>query len=266
MKVLVVGASGYLGGEIYHQLQDNQDVTVYGTCHKTNSNDLIRANLLNESDIERLITLQPDVIIWSICDFEEERHLSQIGINRMVSNISKDVRFIYVSTTIGKGKNQSEDIAPNLRTSDEYLHTYVNGKIEGEQLVSLHPNYVVVRPGSIYGFGYNGNVDLRMKVLLEKSATGENYFRTANMFSSFVHVGDLAKAIIELAYNDFIGIINISADAPISHYHFNFHLAKLMNIDNKFISADYKQEPVYHNLCNNTRKQCLNTSIREIEL
>lgn len=190
--------------------------------------------------------------------------LSQIGMNEIVNNISKDVRLIYVSTTVGKGKDQAESVIPHRRIPDEYLSKYVNGKIQGESIVQKHPNHVIVRPGSIYGYDYNGKMDSRMKGLYKIAETGKVYSRTANMYASFVNVQDLAEAIIELAYSKITGIINISGERPVSHYDFNIYLAMLMNIDDSFIIPDYKEEEIYHNLNNGKRKLLLNTIVRDI--
>ena len=142
---------------------------------------------------------------------------------------------------------------------DEYLSKYINGKIEGGILVKKHSNYVIVRPGSIYGYDYDGKMDCRMKDLLEISKTGKAYSRTVNMYASFVNVQDLIDAIIELAYNKIVRIINISGERPASYYDFNIYLAKLMNIDKRFILPDYKEEEIYHNLNNDKRKLLFNT-------
>jgi dTDP-4-dehydrorhamnose reductase len=84
------------------------------------------------------------------------------------------------------------------------------------------------------------------------------------MYASFVNVEELANSIIELAYNDFTGIINISGEKPVSHYDFNRYLTTLMDIDNDFIVSDYKQEELYHNLNNDKRKLVLNTLVQDV--
>jgi dTDP-4-dehydrorhamnose reductase len=264
MNILIIGASGYLGNTIYKKLKENTNDDIYGTSCKSSNYDLLQVNVLNRLDIQKLLSLKPDIIIWSIMDIEQEMLLSQIGMNEIVNNISKDVRLIYVSTTVGKGKDQTESVIPRRRMPDEYLSKYVNGKIEGESIVQKHPNHVIVRPGSIYGYDYDGKMDSRMKRLHEIAQTGKNYSRTANMYASFVNVQDLADAIIELAYSNFTGIINISGERPVSHYDFNIYLSRLMGIDNSFIISDYKEEDVYHNLNNDKRKLLLNTKVRDI--
>lgn len=264
MKLLIIGASGYLGNTIYKKIREYSNDDIYGTCNTSSNHELLQINVLDELDIDKILSLKPDIIIWSIMDIEQEMSLAEIGLNAIVNNISKDVRLIYVSTTVGKGKDQIEDVIPRKRKPDEYLPKYINGKIEGENIVRKHPNHVIVRPGSIYGYDYDGKMDCRMKGLLEISKTGKKYSRTANMYASFVNVEDLANAIIELSYNSFTGTINISGENPVSHYDFNKYLASLMNIDNSFIVPDYKEEEIYHNLSNDRRKLMLNTIIQDI--
>jgi dTDP-4-dehydrorhamnose reductase len=264
MRLLIIGASGYLGNTIYKKLKERTIDDIFGTCCKSSNKELFQINVLNRLDIKKLLSFKPNIIIWSIMDTEQEMLLSQIGVNEIVNNISKDVRLIYVSTTVGKGKDQNENIIPHKRSPNEYLSKYINGKIEGESIVRKHHNYVIVRPGSIYGYGYDGKMDSRMKGLSEISKTGKDYSRTANMYASFVNVQDLADAIIELAYSTFTGIINISGEKPVSHYNFNIYLASLMNIDNGFIIPNYKEEEVYHNLNNDKRKLFLKTIIHDI--
>ncbi|WP_346931156.1 sugar nucleotide-binding protein [Clostridium sp.] len=264
MKILIIGASGYLGNTIYKKLKESSNDDIYGTCYTSANQELLQVNVLDKLDIQKLLSIKPDIIIWSIFDAEKEMSLSQIGINEIVSSISKNVRLIYVSTTIGKGKNQTEDVIPHKRMPDEYLSKYINGKIEGESLVRKHSNHVIVRPGSIYGYDYDGRMDSRMKSLLEISKTGRSYSRTANFFASFVNVEDLAEAIIELIYSNFTGTINIAGEKTVSHYEFNIHLARLLNIDSSFIVPDYKPEDIYHNISGDKRKFLLNTLIRDI--
>lgn len=264
MRLLIIGASGYLGNTIYKKLKECTNDDICGTCCKSNNHELLQINVLNKLDIKKLLLLKPDIIIWSIMDQEQEILLSQIGVNEIVNNISKDARLIYVSTTVGQGKDQAESVIPHKRLPDEYLSKYINGKIEGESIVQKHHNHVIIRPGSIYGYDYDGRMDSRMKGLREISETDKDYSRTANMYASFVNVKELADAIIELAYSKFTGIINISGETPVSHYDFNIHLARLMNIDDSFIIPEYKDEEVYHNLNNDKRKLLLNTIVEDI--
>lgn len=264
MNLLIIGASGYLGNTIYKKLKKFTNDNICGTCCKLSNQEFFQIDVLNKLNIKKILSFKPDIIIWSIMDIEKEMLFSQIGLNEIVNNVSKDVRLIYVSSTVGKGKDQTENVIPHKRMHNEYLAQYINGKIEGENIVRKHLNHVIVRPGSIYGYDYDNKMDYRMKGLLIISKTGEKYSRTANMYASFVNVQELADAIIELAFNHFTGTINISGENPLSHYAFNKYLASIMNIDNNFIIPDYKEEEIYHNLSNDRRKLLLNTIIQDI--
>ena len=264
MRCMVIGASGYLGNTIYKRLQLKSNISICGTCHKKSNQEFVKLDLTNALEIAKIIQYKPDVIIWSVCDFEDEMILSQVGLNAIIENLNANVRFIYVSTTIGKGRDQAEDTKPHYRLPDEYLSKYINGKIEGEKIVRRHINHVIVRPGSIYGYAHNGKMDLRMERLLEIYKNGITYSRTANMYASFVQVLDLANAIIEFLDNDFKGTINIAGEKAVSYYDFNKHLANILNISDQFIMSDYKSEEIYNNLNCNLRKTILTTDIREI--
>lgn len=264
MKILIIGASGYLGKNIFIRLKQSKNYEIVGTCFSSNDKELVKVDLLNIEDVNRILLYKPDVIIWSVYDAMREMSLSQIGLRKIIEGISEKVRVIYVSTTIGKGKDQGEDTTPCKRNQDEYLANYINGKIEGESVVRSHRDHVVVRPGSIYGYGFDGEMDDRMKNLLEISGTNEKYQRTANLYASFVHVQDLTDAVIELVESDFKGTVNIASGKCVSHYIFNKQLASLLNIDDAFIIPDYKSEDTYHNLNIKKSKDLLRTHIRDI--
>lgn len=264
MRILIVEASGYLGNTIYKKLKECTGDDICGTCCKSSNHELLPINVLNRLDIKKMLLLKPNIIIWSVMDKEQEMFLSQIGVNDIVNNISKDVRLVYVSTTVGKGKDQTESVIPYKRAPNEYLFKYINGKIEGESIVQKHTNHVIIRPGSIYGYDYDGKMDSRMKELYEISKIGKYCSRIANIYSSFVNVQDLADAIIELIYSKITGVINISGEKPVSHYNFSIYLASLMNIHNSFITLDYNKQEVYHNLNNSKRKLLINTLIQDV--
>lgn len=260
-----MGASGYLGGTIYKKLKQHGRDEIYGTCCRGENPEFIKANVLDKSDIKRVLLFEPDVIIWSILEKEQGELITETGVKYIIDNASKDVRFIYVSTTVGQGKDQTEEVIPHKRHSEEYLSEYVNGKIKGESIVSRHDNHVIVRPGNIYGYDYDGNMDNRMKQLMEVWKSGKEYSRTANMYASFVNVQELSDAIIELAYGKFTGTLNIASENPVSHYVFNKYLANLMNIDSGFIIADYREKDEYHNLSGDKRRNVLSTEIRDMD-
>lgn len=98
---MVLGASGYLGNTIYKKFKECTNDNICGTCYKSDNHELLQIDVLNILDIKKVLSFKPNIIIWSIMNQEQEMLLSQIGVNEIVNNISKDVRLIYVSTTVG---------------------------------------------------------------------------------------------------------------------------------------------------------------------
>jgi dTDP-4-dehydrorhamnose reductase len=264
MKIFIIGANGYLGSEIYYLLNKNKEYQVYGSYNTVPKQSLIKINLFSKTDLQKIISIKPNFIIWCVSNPENEIDLSENALKFIIQSLSPDVKFIYFSTTIGKGRNQNEGIEPFVRKKEAYLSTYFNGKIIGESIVSSHLKHLIIRPGSIYGVNSLGQIDNRSIVLKKKFELKEKYSRTANMYMSYVNVKDLALSIEELLFKNIIGIINIAGKMPKSHYDFYKHLANLLDIDSSFIVEDFLEKEKYHNLCSKKREQTLETIIKEI--
>ncbi len=265
-RIVIVGASGYVGTYLYNMCLEQDRFEVIGTTNKTISQEWITVDLLSKEGADSILALCPDVIIWCAMNQEQEMELTEIGLQSIVKGLSPHVRFIYLSTTVGVGKQQTEEISIQYREKEAYLSQYVNGKILGESYVKSHSNHLIVRPGSIYGYCWNRQRDSRMDNLYRKFMAEETYFRTTNHYASFVHIEDLCQGIIELIDHEYTGVVNIAGSQPVSHYNFNQHLAKLMQLDTlrEYIVADYHAESVYNTLSSVLRESILKTIFREI--
>ncbi len=263
MKYLIYGASGFLGGTIYCKLK-SAGHKVIGTYSTNKTNDeLVKIDLLDsEAAIALYRETQPDVIIWTILNNEVGGIIAEQTLQSLLKEL-KDCRFIFISTSVAYEKNMSETVEPLIRTPDMYNYNYFNGKIKAESYVKEYPNYVIVRPGSIYGIDAYGNYDVRTKQLQEHIQKKEPYIRAKNICFSIVEVNELAEAIMELARNDFTGIINISEEQPISHYDFNIALCRKNNWDDSCVVGNYEKENIYY-LDNTLRKSILKTKIGTI--
>ena len=264
MKVLIIGASGFLGGTIYYKLK-KAGVEVYGTygVHKK-QDELVQLDIM---DVQRLLEIisdyNPDVIIWTVMNHNAEEEIADKVMPLLCDAIGK-TRFIFLSTSVALEKNMSEDVTPFLRSEEMYNHHYFNGKIKSENVIKKTPNYCIVRPGSIYGISPYGEMDVRSCILKEYVDSGKQYIRADNIIFSIVEVNELADAIIELAYSDYVGIMNVSEDEPISHYDFNKALCRRYGWDDSCVVANEENENIYY-LNNNLRKSILKTKITSIQ-
>jgi dTDP-4-dehydrorhamnose reductase len=174
-----------------------------------------------------------------------------------------DSRLIFLSTSVALEEKMSEDVTPFMRTPDMYNYHYFNGKIKSEKVIQNLGNYCIVRPGSIYGINPYGEMDNRSKILKEHVDSGEEYVRADNIIFSIVEVNELAAAIVELISSNYVGILNVSEDEPVSHYEFNKALCKLHGWDDSCIVPNQEKECIYY-LDNSRRKQVLNTEINDL--
>lgn len=260
MKVLVIGASGFLGGTVYSKLK-NGDTEVLGTYSKNRKDsDYVKLDVFETGSLISLVDgFKPDVVVWTVMDQEHEEEIAENVIPALCDALG-NIRFIFVSTSVAYEKNMSENVEPFLRTEENYNYHYFNGKIKSERVISKLPNYCIVRPGSIYGVDSFGKMDNRSLALKKHVDSGEKYIRADNIEFSIIDVKELADAIIELSTNDYVGIINVSEEKPISHYAFNKALCRKYGWDDKCVVANEEKENKYY-LDNSLRKRILKTKI-----
>ena len=104
MKVLIIGASGFVGGVLYRELSSANRYTVIGTYNSQKSEHFLSLDVLNKEAVATLTShLKPDVVIWSISDMQNECALTNIGIENLLSSIDEHCAFIYFSTNVFGG-------------------------------------------------------------------------------------------------------------------------------------------------------------------
>ena len=259
-RTIIIGASGFLGGTIYYKLK-NKGVDVLGTyssCKK--QDDYVKLDVLDVVSVTELVKdYKPDVIIWTVMNHELEEEIAD-KVMPALRDIIGNIRFIFMSTSVAYEKNMTEDVEPYLRSEEMYNYHYFNGKIKSESVIRTMQNYCIVRPGSIYGIDPYGEMDMRSRVLKEYVDSGKDYIRANNIKFSIVEVNELADAVIELADSDYIGIINVSEEKPISHYDFNKALCRRYGWPDDCLIANEEAENIYY-LNNELRKKLLKTRI-----
>ncbi|WP_026512204.1 NAD-dependent epimerase/dehydratase family protein [Butyrivibrio sp. LC3010] len=264
MKAMIIGASGFLGGTIYYKLK-NAGAEVLGTYSQHKKQDDFAE--LDVMDSQRLLEIvrdfAPDVIIWTVMNHDAEEEIAEKVMPALRDAIG-DTRFIFISTSVAYEKNMTEDVTPFLRSEEMYNHHYFNGKIKSENVIRKMRDYCIVRPGSIYGINPYGEMDVRSCKLKEHVDLGQQYVRADNILFSIVEVNELADAVIELATGDYVGIINVSEDKPISHYGFNKALCRRYGWDDSCVVANREIENIYY-FDNSLRKRLLKTRIMSID-
>ena len=103
-------------------------------------------------------------------------------------------------------------------------------------------------------------MDVRSRILKEHVDSGEEYVRADNIIFSIVEVNELAAAIVELISSDYVGVLNVSEEQPVSHYEFNRALCRLHGWNDSCVVSNQEKECIYY-LDNTRRKHVLQSKI-----
>ncbi|WP_270181062.1 sugar nucleotide-binding protein [Alkalihalobacillus sp. CinArs1] len=224
MKILILGATGFLGSRIYQVASENDSFTVVGTSRLINEQStIIQVDVTNNESITHAIeTIDPDVVVWSLMNFEEEMQLIDVGLKNVLSVIEGKTKFIFLSTDAvfvdGVGGYTENDSTGTL-PKEAALANYVNGKYAGEHLVlTNHANHVILRTGPLYG--NRDYLEKRTLNLIDKVKENQPIEAWENVYRTFVNVDDLARAVVELCEIEFNGVLHAGPLHKESYYTF----------------------------------------------
>lgn len=240
MKILLLGASGYLGKSLYSKLKMTA-YEVIGTSYQKQHQELIRIDIINPSDLFEMVKLRPDVIIWSLMSGNDEIKLTELGLAPLLKNIPPTTKLIYISSdsVFANGEGNYKEDDPTSYLSDvNPLHQYANAKKDAEKMVIKHYNHLIIRTGPIYGQNTDGKWDNRIANLKEQLSNGKRLKRTDNLYKTFVHIDDLVASIIEMIEKDIKGIIHAGPMQKESYYSFNLKIANKLNLDYSLIDSE----------------------------
>lgn len=168
MKILILGASSYLGARLYFDLR--KDFEVVGTfANNPLSSKFIHLDITNPLEIEKVIASQkPDVIIhtannanarWCEAHPTEAKLLNQDATQHIVGSANKiKAKVIYISSMIAVNPT-------NL---------YGRTKVASENVVkTTKAGYLILRPSLILGFSPNTTNDRPFNRILKSLESTE---------------------------------------------------------------------------------------------
>lgn len=211
MKILLTGASGFLGGQIIEALKPEHEIITIG---RSASNNII-------SDLSKEIPVVPksDIIIHAAGKAhiipktpEEEKdffQVNEVGTKNLLAGIKELPKlFVLISTVAVYGVEQGEGISENHPLKGKT--PYALSKIKAEKLVQEWgerngANVLIFRLPLIAGPNPPGNLGAMIKAI-----KGGYYFRLGNglVRKSMVLGEDIAKAIPDLIEKS--GVYNLT--------------------------------------------------------
>lgn len=271
MKVLVLGASGFLGGKVIERMKLEKDFEILGTCYKNNDDsNLVQLDVINDEQAKHIVNkFKPDVILWSLMSSQSEKDLIQIGLKNILSSIANNQKLIFISTNaVFRGNPQkgyfTEDEKPEYTNGTEDIDLYADAKIYGENMIKEHENHIIIRPGVIYGQDINGKWDGRILNLINSLERKEKVLRTKNIFNTFVKVEELTNAILQLIKINYKGIIHLGPANKECYYDYYVKIAKMLNLDHDLIVSNEISEPFDLSLDTSKSKQLLGNIFSDV--
>ncbi|MCH7926760.1 MAG: SDR family oxidoreductase [Candidatus Dadabacteria bacterium] len=275
-KLLVIGGSGELG---YQIIRNSDSWKTFSTYHSNNLElknlKSFKLDIRNKDEVEDLITrLKPHVVINCAVSDRSIKNIAneddkKIAIVKGALNIARSCnkigcRSVFISTDLvfdGKKGNYTESDTPNS------LMSYGRYKAQMErELLELDYDLAVVRTSLIITLEPIGH-QVSWIVNSLKNNVELNLF--TDEYRSAIFGQDLAKAILELAENDYTGIINIAGPEALNRYQLGMNIANHFRLDTNMLKPVKAEDlgierPLSCTLDSSKANKILKTKIRRL--
>ncbi len=248
MRVLIIGASGFVGNETYTAFHANHEV--FGTYCKTPIAGMIKLDITQEEEVERVLeTIKPDAVIqpaaqpWvDFCEQNptESEKINFFGAKHIIDWCKKNQKYyLFVSTDYvfdGFAGPYTEDAAVHP------LNVYGKHKLQVEEYVlqEIPTLGCIARTTTVYGWEVAGkNFVAKFIKSLEE---GKESPVVSDQFATPTFVSDLAYAILKLTESRKTGIYHTAGPECMSRIEFAEKIAILFGLDKKLIKPISTEE------------------------
>lgn len=237
MKIVIIGASGFLGTKLFNIFSKSNEVI--GTYSKNKRDNLAQLDATNEQEVKDFILKQkPDFVIDTIAltssvACEKDPVLCELLNYRTAKNVVEackllDIPMVFFSSTYifdgEKGDYTEEDVPIPL---NEYGKT----KIMAEQELLKYPKSIIIRVDIMYGF--NGKSEKNGVFGGSILSGNEVKLREPDQLRTPVLVEDVARAIMFLVEKNQNGIFHVAGKDKIQMIDFLRSLEKIVRNESK---------------------------------
>lgn len=240
MKILIIGASGLVGGELFRQAK--KDNTVLGTYNSFKLSDLVPLDITNSFNVKKIFTdFKPDVVINPAamadvegCEKNPElcRRINLDGVKNIADSAKQNsIPFVFFSSDyIFDGLNgpyKEEDIA-------NPLNVYGQVKFEMENYIKSNlSKYLIVRTCNVFGWEAQGkNFVVR---LINNLKEKKRMSIVNDQFGSPTYAKVLSKAVLHLVLNQKIGTYHVAGKDTLDRFTFSKLIAQVFELDSNLI-------------------------------
>ncbi|MEK6954521.1 MAG: SDR family oxidoreductase [Candidatus Micrarchaeota archaeon] len=233
-RVLVIGASGQIGGACMEALRDQFELI--GTYNTHPKATLIKLDFTNEKEVRELIgkTKPFSVILCAAltnvdyCEIhpDEAQRMNHLAVQYVADAcITNAARLVYLSTDYvfdGKAGPYKED----AKTGP--ISVYGRTKLDGEKEALKVLGCLIIRTGNVFDYGYDDrNFVVR---LIGNLRQGKEAKAQTDLYATPTLASHIARAIGRLLDLGKSGTYNVAGKETISRYDLSMQVAKFFNL------------------------------------
>ncbi len=246
MKVLLIGAKGQLGSDLYSVLS-SRGTTVIPVTHA-------ELDVLNGEAVSAAISAaRPDVVVSTAAFHKVEECEKQVSlafeVNALgVKNLAQACDragcvLVHFSTDyVFDGKQRKPYCETDLPRP---LSVYGASKLAGEHLVAaVFERYFLIRTCGLYGVaGSSGKGGNFVETMLRKAREGSQIKVVDDQVLTPTFTGDLAEAVAGLLEGGRFGLYHVSSEGECSWYKFAKTIFELENLTVELVPVSTDQFP-----------------------
>jgi dTDP-4-dehydrorhamnose reductase len=232
LRILVTGATGHLGSRVARRATE-AGLPVVGTYLRDSTTVAgERLDIRDPEAVRELVhRVRPDAVIHTAAGRADWRAMADGAAHVALAAAAAGARLVHVSSDAvfsGSEIDYDESALPDP------VYRYGAAKAAAETAVAaIDPSAAVVRTSLIMGDG-RGQHETLTRDLIAGRVQGVLF---TDMIRKPVHVDDLADALLELAANDYRGVLHVTGTDPVSRYDLGVLLARREGLDPTRIRA-----------------------------
>ncbi len=214
-NILITGAAGYLGSMLCTKFVEKGyrvtavDILKYeknslGHLFSKKNFVFFKLDITKKKNLKKIISNQEFIIPLAalvgapLCEKRKKEavKVNVKSIKLLLSLIKKNQKILYPTTNSGYGIGQKSKFCDE-NTPLNPISLYGRTKVEAEELISTHTNYICFRLATVFGYSFRMRTDLIVNNFVETAVKkGKLEIFEPQFRRNFIHINDIVDAFL----------------------------------------------------------------------